>query len=138
VGQPVISDQIKVSNLVAEVYGVLTSTNWDPHFSLLVESPSLQGLFFQGYLDADAAVQIECASDAAVYPKLNEAQRLALEKIGWDPPTPIVNNIGNPNFSKLMDVAESEVGNLAEFIALTIRDGYQIPIDGISISRDES
>ena len=56
------------------------------------------------------------------------AQLEALVALGWESPTS-----KNPNFLKLMDLEDSDAGELAEFMALTIRTGYQVPIEGMRI-----
>jgi serine/threonine protein kinase len=125
-GQPVFP--LTWGDISAEIYGVLISSKKD-RFSFDVESPALHGLYFQGYLESDGTATVECAADLSVRPKITVSQKEALVNLGWEPPTS-----KNPNFLKLMDLEDSDAGELAEFMALTIRVGYQVPIEGLRVS----
>ena len=124
-GRPVFP--LTWGDISAEIYGVLISAKKD-RFSFDVVSPNIDGLYFQGYLESDGSATIECAADLSVKPKITVAQLEALVALGWEPPTS-----KNPNFLKLMDLEDSDAGELAEFMALTIRSGYQVPIEGMRI-----
>ena len=125
-GQPVFP--LTWGDISAEIYGVLISAKKD-RFSFDVVSPNIDGLYFQGYLESDGSATIECAADLSVRPKITVSQKDALVKLGWEPPTS-----KNPNFLKLMDLEDSDAGELAQFMAVTIRSGYQVPIEGMRIS----
>jgi hypothetical protein len=125
-GQPVFP--LTWGDISAEIYGVLISAKKD-RFSFDVVSPNIDGLYFQGYLESDGSATIECAADLSVRPKITVSQKDALVKLGWEPPTS-----KNPNFLKLMDLEDSDAGELAQFMSVTIRSGYQVPIEGMRIS----
>jgi hypothetical protein len=114
-------------DITGEIYSVLISSKRG-RFSFEVESPSLTGLFFQGYLESDGSATIECAADLSVRPKISISQKDALVKLGWEPPTQKL-----PNFLRLMDLEESDGGELADFMCTTIRVGYQVPLEGLRI-----
>lgn len=115
------------SDIAAEIYSVLISSK-NGRFSFDVESPNITGLFFQGYLESDGSATIECAADLSVRPKISIAQKEALVKLGWEPPTQKL-----PNFLRLMELEESDGGELAEFMCTSIRVGYKVPIEGLRI-----
>jgi hypothetical protein len=124
-GKPVFP--LTWGDIAAEIYGVLISSK-NGRFSFDVESPNLTGLFFQGYLESDGTATIECAADLSVRPKITIAQKEALVKLGWEPPTQKL-----PNFLRLMDLEDSDGGVLSEFMCTTIRVGYKVPIEGLRI-----
>lgn len=115
-------------DITSEIYSALISSK-NGRFSFDVESPQLTGLFFQGYLESDGSATIECAADLSVRPKITIAQKEALVKLGWEPPTQKL-----PNFIKFMDLEDSDGGELSQFMSTTIRVGYQVPIEGLRIN----
>jgi serine/threonine protein kinase len=118
---------INWTDITLSIYDILGSMK-RKRFVFDVKSPQVQGLFIQGYCEPDSSITAECAADLSVRPRITQAQYDNLLALGWEAPSKQI-----PNFIKFFTAEESSHDQVAEFLTATIRDGYGIPPDSVSI-----
>lgn len=97
-------------------------------FLLPIKTGKRRDIYFQGFFDSDGRLTIEAVSNNYLDVKLTDKQIQKMHDLGWEFPSEAL-----PNFIKFLDLDESKKPRVAKLIIESLRDGYEISPNELSI-----
>ena len=116
--------------LEADICSILESRSIE-RLNLSFDSPETKGVYFQGFREEGGYITIEASANLSVQPNITKEQNKSLISLGWEPPSP-----GFPNYIKYLDLLQSNLVQISQIITETLRDGYRIPLPGLTPAVD--
>jgi serine/threonine protein kinase len=118
------------THLEIEVCSILESGSIE-RLNLSFDSPETKGVYFQGFREEGGYITIEASANLSVQPNITKEQNKSLIALGWEPPSP-----GFPNYIKYLDLLQSNAVQISKIMTETLRDGYKIPLPGLTPAVD--
>ena len=116
--------------LESDICSILESGSIE-RLNLSFDSPETKGVYFQGFREEGGYITIEASANLSVQPNITKEQNKSLIALGWEPPSP-----GFPNYIKYLDLLQSNAVQISQIITETLREGYKIPLPGLTPAVD--
>lgn len=116
--------------LEKDICSILESESIE-RLNLSFDSPETKGVYFQGFREEGGYITIEASANLSVQPNITKEQNKSLIALGWEPPSP-----GFPNYIKYLDLLQSNAAQISQIVTETLRDGYKIPLPGLTPAVD--